>query len=162
MIQILSVGHLEYYMFKQNVKQNNFIEKTLKALSCNIDDNYHPSSTINLCRYLADNYEDEFISAAGDSGLTFSGQMSAVETASLMSDVILNISQLHILLRMLRNKLSSKIFEPDNIMKGLSGDMILPKFGEYEYNNMLKGSKPEHIYFGFVILLLFLRKRLKC
>ena len=63
------------------------MEQTSKSLSCNIDDNYHPSSTINLCRYLAEHYEDEFISAAGDSGLTYSGQMSAVETASLMSDV---------------------------------------------------------------------------
>ena len=79
-------------------------KKTLKALSCNIDDNYHPSSTINVCRYLAENYEDEFISTASDSGLIFSGQMSAVETASLMSDVGLNISQLRILLRILRNK----------------------------------------------------------
>ena len=78
LIQIPSVGHLKYDRFKQNVKQNNFIEQTLKALSWNIDDNYHPSSTINLCRYLVKNYEDEFISAAGDSGLTFSGQMSAV------------------------------------------------------------------------------------
>ena len=51
------------------------LKKTLKALSCNIDDNYHPSSTINLCRYFVDNYEDEFIYAAGDSSLTFSGQM---------------------------------------------------------------------------------------
>ena len=59
---------------------------------------------MNLCRYLADNYEDECISTAGDSGLTFSGQMSAVVTASMMSDVGLNISQLCILLRMLRNK----------------------------------------------------------
>ena len=72
LIQIPSVGHLKYDRFKQNVKQNNFIEQTLKALSCNIDDNYHPSSTINLCRYLAENYEDEFIAACGDSGLTFS------------------------------------------------------------------------------------------
>ena len=32
-------------------------------------------------------------------------------------------------------------------MKSLSGDMILPKFGEYKYNNMEKGSKPEHILF---------------
>ena len=55
-------------------------KKTLKALSCNIDDNYHPSSTIHLYRYLAENNEDEFISAAGDSGLTFSFQISAVET----------------------------------------------------------------------------------
>ena len=92
LMQIPSVGHLKYDRFKQNVKRNIFIEKTLKALSCNIDDNYHPSSTINVCRYLADNYEDELISAAGDSGLTFSDQMSAVETANLISDVGLNIS----------------------------------------------------------------------
>ena len=85
LIQIPSVGHLKYDRFKQNVKQDNFIEHTLKSLSCNIDDNCYPSSTINLCRYLAENYEDEFISATGDSGLTFSGQISAVETASLMS-----------------------------------------------------------------------------
>ena len=57
--------------------------------------------------------------------------MSAVETASLMSDVGLNISQLRILLRILRNKLGAKMFEPGNIMKRLSGDMIVPKFGEY-------------------------------
>ena len=72
LIQIPSVGHLKYDRFKQNVKQDNFIEQTLKALSCNIDDNYHPSSTIHLCRYLAENYEEEFISAAVDSGLIFS------------------------------------------------------------------------------------------
>ena len=74
------------------LNKKNVIEKRLKALSCNIDDNYHPSSIITLYRYLADNYEVEFISTAGDSGLTFSGQISAVETASLMSDVDLNIS----------------------------------------------------------------------
>ena len=67
-------------------------------MSCDIDDNYHPSSTIYLCHYLADNCEDEFISADGDSGLTFSGQMLAVETASLMSDVGLNIPQLMLVL----------------------------------------------------------------
>ena len=32
-------------------------------------------------------------------------------------------------------------------MKSHSGDMILPKFGEYENNNMEKVSKPEHILF---------------
>ena len=36
------------------------------------------------------------------------------------------------------------MFEPENIMKSLSGDMILLKFGEYKYNNIEKGSKPEH------------------
>ena len=30
LIQIPYVGHLKYYRFKQNVKQNNFIELTLK------------------------------------------------------------------------------------------------------------------------------------
>ena len=39
------------------------------------------------------------------------------------------------------------MFEPENIIKSLSGDMILPMFGEYKYNNMKKGSKPEHILF---------------
>ena len=106
-IQIPFVGHLKYDRFKQNVKQDNFIEHTLKALSCNSDNNYHPSSTIILCRYLAENYEDDFIAAVGDSGLTFSGQMSDVETTSKMSDVGSNISQLRILLRILRNKLSA-------------------------------------------------------
>ena len=115
LIQIPSVGHLKQDRFKQNIKQNNLIEQTLKALSCNIDDNCHPSSTINLCHYLAENYEDEFISAAGDSDLTFSGQMSAIETSSLMSDVGFNISQLRVLLRILRNKLGAKIFEPETL-----------------------------------------------
>ena len=73
--------------------------------------------------------------------------MSAVETASLMSDVGLNISQLRIFLRILRNKLGAKMFEPEHIMKSLSGDIILPKFGEYKYSNMEKGSKPENILF---------------
>ena len=108
MIQIPSVGHLKYDRFKQNVKQNNFIEQTVKDLSCNIDNNYHPSSTINLCRYLAENLEHVFISAAGNSGLIFSSQMSAVETTRMISDVGLNISQLRILLKILRNKLGAK------------------------------------------------------
>ena len=74
--------------------------------------------------------------------------MSAVKTASMMSDVGLNISQLRILLRILRNKLGAKMFEPENIMKSLSGDMTLPKFGEYKYNNMEKGTKDELILFS--------------
>ena len=91
-IQIPSVGHLKYDRFKQNGKQDNFIENTLKSLSCDSDNNYHPSSTMNLCRYLAENYEDKFMTAAGDSGLSFSGQMPAVETTSMMNDIGLNIS----------------------------------------------------------------------
>ena len=39
------------------------------------------------------------------------------------------------------------MFEPENIMKNLSGDMILPKFGEYKYYNE-KGSKPEQFFWG--------------
>ena len=72
--------------------------------------------------------------------------MAAVETASMMSDVGINVSQLHIFLRILRNKFGTKMFEPENIMKSLSIDMILPKFGEYKYYNKI-GSKPEHILF---------------
>ena len=99
-----------------------------------------------LCRCLVENYEEEFITAADDSGLTFSGQMSTVETASMMSDVGLNIHQLRIILRILRNKLGAQMFKPEHVMKNLSGDMIFPKFGEYKYCTET-GSKPEHILF---------------
>ena len=64
----------------------------------------------------------------------------------MMSDVGLNISQLRNLLRILRNKLGAKMFEPEDIMKSLSGDMILPKFDEYKYYNEI-GSEHEHILF---------------
>ena len=143
MIQIPSVGYLKYDRFKQNVKQDNFIEQTLEALSCNSDDNYHPSSIINMYRYLAEKYEDEFITTAGDSGLLFSGQISAVETTSMMNDIGLNISQLHILIRILRNKLGAKISKPENMIKSLSGDMII---GEYNYYHET-ATKPELILF---------------
>ena len=98
LIHISSVDHLKYNRFKQNVKHTKFIEKTLESLSCNSDNNYYPSSTINLGRYPEENYEDELTAAAGDFGLTFSGQIVAVETASMMSDVGLNIFQLRIFL----------------------------------------------------------------
>ena len=74
MIQIRCVGYLKYDRFKQNIKQNNFIEQNLDAISSNIDDSHYSSSIINLCRYLAETYEEEYISTADDSGLSFSGQ----------------------------------------------------------------------------------------
>ena len=64
----------------------------------------------------------------------------------MIGDVGFNNSQLRILLRILRNKLGAKMFEPENIMKSISGDMILPKFGEYKYYYET-GCKPEHILF---------------
>ena len=72
--------------------------------------------------------------------------MLAVEISSMTSDIGLNISQLRILLRILHNELGTKIFEPKNIMKSLSGDMILPNFGEYKYYHETR-SKHEHILF---------------
>ena len=63
-----------------------------------------------------------------------------------MSDVGLNIFQLQIILRILRNKLGTKMFESENIMKNLSGDMILPKFGEYKYYTETR-NKPEIFLF---------------
>ena len=99
-----------------------------------------------LCRYLVENYEDEFKTAVGDFGLTFYSQMSSVETASMMSDVGLNISQLRILLRVLRDKLDTKMLEPEKMTKSLSGDMISPKFSEYNYYHKT-GTSPELILF---------------
>ena len=112
MIQIPFVVHLKYDSFKQNIKTDTFIDQIIKVLSFNSDNNHHPSSTIHVCRYLTEDYEDEFKAAAGYSGLKFSSQISAVETVIIVSDVNLNISQLRILLRILGNKLGTNIFEP--------------------------------------------------
>ena len=67
-------------------------------------ENYFSPSIINLQHYLAENYEDEFISATDDSDLILSNQMSAVKTTSMVSGVGLNISQLRILLSILRKQ----------------------------------------------------------
>ena len=63
-----------------------------------------------------------------------------------MNDVGLNIYQLRILLRILRNKLGAKIFKPENMMTSLSEDIIVPKFDEYNYNHET-GTKPKLILF---------------
>ena len=47
----------------------------------------------------------------------------------MMSDVGLDIFQLRIILTILRKKFGAKIFESENIMKNVSEDMILSKFG---------------------------------
>ena len=73
------------------MKCNNFINSMLVALSNNVEGNIS-SSLINSCHYIAEYYEDEFVSTADDSGWTFSGSMSAIETASMMNDVGINIS----------------------------------------------------------------------
>ena len=71
-IKIPSSSHLRYdRWFIYNLKWNNFIHSILEALSNDIEENIS-SSLINLCHYIAEYYEDEFVSAAGDSGLTFS------------------------------------------------------------------------------------------
>ena len=49
------------------------------------------SSLINLFHYIAEYYEDEFVSVAEVSGLTLSGSMSYIKTASVMNDVGINI-----------------------------------------------------------------------
>ena len=68
-IKIPSSGHLGYDRFKQNLKSNNFIHSMLKSLSDNVEGSI--SSLINLCHNITECYEDEFVSAAGDSGLPF-------------------------------------------------------------------------------------------
>ena len=70
----------------------------LEALSDNVEGNMS-SSLINVCHCIAEYYEDEFVSAAGDTGLIFSGSISPIETTSMINDSGINISQLRILLR---------------------------------------------------------------
>ena len=91
-IQISSSGHLRCDRFKQNLKGDNFIKSMFEVLSNNVEENIS-SSLINVCHYIAEYYEDEFVSAASDSGLTFSGSMSDIETASMMNDIGINILQ---------------------------------------------------------------------
>ena len=117
----------------------------LDVLFSNSNDNYYSVSIINVCRYLVETYEDDFISATGNYWLTFSSQISAVETTSIMSDIV-KISKLRIFLRILRNKLGEKMFELEHLMKDLSGDVILPEYGEYKYYHEAR-SKPEVILF---------------
>ena len=49
------------------------------------------SSLINLFHYIAEYYENEFVSATEVSGLTLSSSMSYIKTASVMNDVGINI-----------------------------------------------------------------------
>ena len=112
-IKMPSSGHLQYDRFKPNLKDNNFITLMLEALCNNVNGNIS-SSLINVCYYMAEFYEEKYTSTAGDSGLTFSDSMSAIVTASMMNDVGINISELHILLIILRHNIGAKSFEPES------------------------------------------------
>ena len=60
LMKVPSTGHLRYDWFKQNLKSNTFIHSILKTLFDNVDRNIS-SSLINLCHYIAECCEDEFI-----------------------------------------------------------------------------------------------------
>ena len=62
------------------------MNQRLDNLSNNVE-MFLSSNVIISCHYLANNFEDEFMSVAGDVGFNFSGQMSFVDTVSIMSDV---------------------------------------------------------------------------
>ena len=72
--------------------------------------------------------------------------MSAIETASMMNDIGINISQLCIILRLLLHKIGDKLFEPESKMVDLRGEMIVPQFGEYKCIHEI-GSKPELVLY---------------
>ena len=124
-MKVPSTGHLRYDWFKHNLKSNNFINSMLEALFDNVEGTIL-SSLINVCYYFVECYKDEFISAGGGCGLTFSGQIFTIETASMMDDVGVNISQFHILLRILRYKIGPKLFEPETKITDLCGKIIVP------------------------------------
>ena len=117
----------------------------LEAISDNVEGTIS-LSLINVWQYFGEFYEDEFISATGDSGLTFSCWISATKTLSIMNDVDINMSHLRILLRILRNIIGTKLFEPETKMTNLCGEMIVQQFGEYKYVHEI-GSKPEFILY---------------
>ena len=63
-----------------------------------------------------------------------------------MNDIGMNISQLSILLRILRYKIGAKLFEPESKMIHLCGEMIVPQFGIYKYIHEV-GSRPEVVLY---------------
>ena len=89
------------------------MNQSLDAISNNMERKLS-SNVINLYYYLADNFKDNFMSAAGDAELNFSCQTSYVD---ISDDSGLNISLIHILLRVLCYKLGANLFEPEHKMK---------------------------------------------
>ena len=65
------------------------------------------SIKIKLFHYLAYNFEGVFISTVGDPSFIFSSKKINTESTSTISDVGLNISELRILLQILRQKLGT-------------------------------------------------------
>lgn len=92
---------------------------------------YNIIEFIKICRRISETYENSTLSVTGDFDPTLSGQIVGIETVSMTSGADLNISQLSILLRILRHKLGVKIFEPEKEMKELYVEIIQPDFGEY-------------------------------
>ena len=108
---------------------------------------HHLASNVgNICYYLADNFEDEFMSATNDTYLNFSSKASYIETTSMMGDVGSNIYSLCIFLRILRYKLWSKLFELDYKIIDVCREIILPQFVEYSYTHEVE-SKSKLIWF---------------
>ena len=62
----------------------------------------------------------------------------------MMSNVGLHISELGILLQILRYKLQAKLFKLEYKMIDFCGETISPQFGEYRYI-LRVGSKPKSI-----------------
>ena len=72
--------------------------------------------------------------------------MFTIETVRMMNDVGIYISQLRILLRILRHKIGAELFETESKMTDLCGEIIVPQLGKYKYIHKI-GSKPELILY---------------
>ena len=72
--------------------------------------------------------------------------ISTIETASMMNDVCLNISQLSILFRILRHTIGDKLIEPESKITDLCGEMIVPQFEEYKHIHKIS-NKPDLILY---------------
>ena len=86
LVKIPSIGHLRYSKFKYNCKSFNLMHQFCDTFSSNMKE-ILSSSVVNICHYLASNYDDESIAAT---------------TTTMMSDVGLNVFQSRILIRILR------------------------------------------------------------
>ena len=85
LVKISFSDHSPYDQFKQNLKRISFLRSMLEVLYNYVKGDIS-SSLINLCHYITEYYEDKFVSAAGDSGFTFSDSIPDIETTSMMND----------------------------------------------------------------------------
>jgi hypothetical protein len=108
-----------------------------------------------LCRYLATNYETDYLIAAKQAGIPILSIMDAATTSAMAADANLSKSQLRTINRYLTQSCGSRLMVPERSIDALAGvDRMVPaEHGTYSYrkksgkktNNDGNDERPESI-----------------